>query len=810
MLIPRTLLLALACLGSVVVAGAPVFGSQEGPLGRAPVEPAEPDPADQVSAELETRLLHEQQIHDSLYNRFANEMEGYWFEARKLRDARVPRSEFPASPVLTFYPLFEDLARDGNGAARLWLVRFSADIVEDKPEQGRFCKKYLQLLAEEHASALYMLQAVQYAKERRDLVGDEFLLQFYRRLQETSLRHQVQAHAYFAESELILSKTGHEDPANQARAQEIWQILVDGFSQSKPALFAGQRLFESNLRELRAALASWLAQIRELREQGLAPESWPPCPIGDFRGRVSAIAGTQHKVAQRWASTVFPAFDQAARKGVGPALAMLANWMTIEFSHTSRPWNELKFGLLDLLYTVAPHGEAVLETLESLEENVSTNLPDDYIPALERLVENTPEDSLRFAAKLCQGRILERGSTDEEFAKALELYAEVQRDAPLTEQRDRGRELGVELSWTMPGAVHPTISQKDADGVDCTTSDYGGRILLLYFWSQHVPGALEEIAWVNEFARRNADKGVAVLGINVDFNSTSSFRRKCEEFGITWRNILAITQKSYLALQFKVSRFPTPFVIDSEGIIRGRNQSHEEIDALVARLVAEREGATTALAVHGTLHGVARFHGPHEPLPDLVVTPEQAAECAADGRELDRTDRSRLVSADGGLANVVVTVESRGQELLGEGQSFVLEGRDCRFEPHVLQIPRGAKLELRNSDAVARQVRVKSAHNRSFATIVPPGGSYISDVKAADRFQVRSESHPWMSAWVVVTDTPFAVRSAPDGTFEIPDLPAGDYVASWWHESLGRGQTAEFSVKAGETTELEIIIEGKP
>ena len=43
------------------------------------------------------------------------------------------------------------------------------------------------------------------------------------------------------------------------------------------------------------------------------------------------------------------------------------------------------------------------------------------------------------------------------------------------------------------------------------------------------------------------------------------------------------------------------------------------------------------------------------------------------------------------------------------------------------------------------------------------------------------------------------------GTFEIKDLPAGDYVLEAWHEKFGQ-VTKKVSVKDGETKEIEIKI----
>jgi hypothetical protein len=55
-----------------------------------------------------------------------------------------------------------------------------------------------------------------------------------------------------------------------------------------------------------------------------------------------------------------------------------------------------------------------------------------------------------------------------------------------------------------------------------------------------------------------------------------------------------------------------------------------------------------------------------------------------------------------------------------------------------------------------------------------------------------------MSAYIGVFSHPFFSVTRPDGKFTIPDLPAGTYELTAWHERLGT-QTASITVAATET-----------
>ncbi|MCL6464565.1 MAG: carboxypeptidase regulatory-like domain-containing protein, partial [Acidobacterium ailaaui] len=51
---------------------------------------------------------------------------------------------------------------------------------------------------------------------------------------------------------------------------------------------------------------------------------------------------------------------------------------------------------------------------------------------------------------------------------------------------------------------------------------------------------------------------------------------------------------------------------------------------------------------------------------------------------------------------------------------------------------------------------------------------------------VRCNNHPWMEAFINVTDNPFYAISGPDGHFEIRGLPPGTYTLVADHEVLGQ------------------------
>jgi plastocyanin len=144
------------------------------------------------------------------------------------------------------------------------------------------------------------------------------------------------------------------------------------------------------------------------------------------------------------------------------------------------------------------------------------------------------------------------------------------------------------------------------------------------------------------------------------------------------------------------------------------------------------------------------------------------------------------------------------------GEAVKLDQKGCRYIPHVVSMMVGQRLEAANSDAFLHNVHTLPAKNPE--TNVPQAGidpgKPLNPVKVAERFRVKCDVHPWMSAWVVAVDHPFHSVTGEDGYFALSRLPPGKYTLTAWHETLGE-QTRQVTVKQGEPVEVEFTFEKK-
>jgi len=137
----------------------------------------------------------------------------------------------------------------------------------------------------------------------------------------------------------------------------------------------------------------------------------------------------------------------------------------------------------------------------------------------------------------------------------------------------------------------------------------------------------------------------------------------------------------------------------------------------------------------------------------------------------------------------------------------------------------GQELVIKNSDSVGHNSNITAVKNTPSNNLIPAGGQVTAKFTTEEGLpiQVTCNIHPWMKAWIVVRDNPYAAVSKADGSFEIADLPAEELELQFWHEKAGNlgemtiGGKSEkvskgrkkFKIAAGETDLGEIGLDAK-
>ena len=199
----------------------------------------------------------------------------------------------------------------------------------------------------------------------------------------------------------------------------------------------------------------------------------------------------------------------------------------------------------------------------------------------------------------------------------------------------------------------------------------------------------------------------------------------------------------------------------------------------------EATAATSTGTGWGTLTGRFVFVGdPGTPKP--LVADKDTEVCSKAGMKL--LDRSLLVDPSSkGLANVVVFARktTRVKEPLPENPteaSLVFDQKQCEFLSPVFAARVGQPISVKNSDPIGHNTNVAGS---DFNQLIPAGGSttYVPKAETGMPTMVTCNVHPWMKAYMVFRKDGYVAVSAADGSFTIPDLPAGEPLEfQVWHE----------------------------
>ncbi len=127
------------------------------------------------------------------------------------------------------------------------------------------------------------------------------------------------------------------------------------------------------------------------------------------------------------------------------------------------------------------------------------------------------------------------------------------------------------------------------------------------------------------------------------------------------------------------------------------------------------------------------------------------------------------------------------------------------FVPHVVAITRGSTVEFPNDDPIFHNVFSLSSAATFDLRRYPKGQSRSQTFPKAGIVKVYCNIHSHMSATILILDHPYFVIPELDGTFEIANVPAGQYTIVGWHERVGE-RTATVKVERGQTAAIDLSL----
>lgn len=197
-------------------------------------------------------------------------------------------------------------------------------------------------------------------------------------------------------------------------------------------------------------------------------------------------------------------------------------------------------------------------------------------------------------------------------------------------------------------------------------------------------------------------------------------------------------------------------------------------------------------AGNGSITGKVTFTGTPPTMPALKR--EADPFCG----KTKMSDEEVVVNANGGLKNVYIRISQGAPAAPAPAMPAVLNQDNCMYSPRVVAVMKGQRLLIRNGDPVLHNVHSYMGTATSFNQAMFKGMKDIE--KTFDQvgmIKFKCDVHPWMTAWVGVSDNPFFAVTGGDGAFTIANVPAGAYTLEAWHEKYGT-KTVQVTVAAGQ------------
>src|ERR1700736_1352201 len=162
------------------------------------------------------------------------------------------------------------------------------------------------------------------------------------------------------------------------------------------------------------------------------------------------------------------------------------------------------------------------------------------------------------------------------------------------------------------------------------------------------------------------------------------------------------------------------------------------------------------------------------------------------------------------LENVVVYISAGAPDDAAPSQAATFDQKGCQYIPHVLAFQVNQPLKVVNDDQTSHNIHPLAKINREWNKSQPPGAPPIVDKYDKMEFiPVKCNVHSWMHRTFSVLKNSHYSISAQDGGFSLPNLPAGKYTVTAWHESYGE-QTQEVTISGSETKTVNFVFKAKP
>lgn len=118
------------------------------------------------------------------------------------------------------------------------------------------------------------------------------------------------------------------------------------------------------------------------------------------------------------------------------------------------------------------------------------------------------------------------------------------------------------------GEIAPDFTLKNLNGMEVNLKEFRGKVVLLNFWATWCPPCRIEIPSMVELYKKYKDRGLEIIGVNLDKLGKSEVEKFSLEHKINFPVLL--NPSGDVASLYGVVALPTTVFLDRDGKIKGR------------------------------------------------------------------------------------------------------------------------------------------------------------------------------------------------------------------------------------------------
>lgn len=239
---------------------------------------------------------------------------------------------------------------------------------------------------------------------------------------------------------------------------------------------------------------------------------------------------------------------------------------------------------------------------------------------------------------------------------------------------------------------------------------------------------------------------------------------------------------------------------------------------MLVAVFAASTASTASAAQWGTITGKITVKGD---IPDVKLAIKKGDSSVKDAEVCAATNvykNDLLIDKETkGVANCFVYLYKTPDEINDAGfdktAKVYFDQENCVFKPHALIVRAGQTVEVLNSDSIAHNSRVTGPNlqaNVMVAGNTSKGDGVDVDTEDKERLPitVKCDYHPWMTAYWLVVEHPYAAVTNEKGEFTIKNLPVGEHEFRVWHERCGWVERKfEVTVTAGASEVPALVVD---